>query len=384
MNKTQLKKSLHELLQQSRGDKQVSSCYLDTEQGIDACGEWLGQQLARGLFHAYDAQGKDSLIASLKQAINENWDPKAKSLALFWSLGQGSSLLFAIPLPLQISNRISVYRQPDIRPILPLLNAESNLTILAYRSKQMQVFDVNLGQIRPVAWALAPHLASPYYTSQNEPRGIDSDKRLKLVCLSLINSKHKPLMLAASSEDLAYLRQWLPRAISWNLDAHITVPHVLGETSLPRYIEQQFRLHQHLAIDGLLHRLLNSVRSRGPAVTGSIASLRALQQQQADRLVVTDAALNEHGGLCANCGAVPLDVGHADSCAACGHDMSIRFHHVIESCWMAYEQGLPVYQVESDELQYLGGMGCILERDEPARQSAPKPVAQPQGFDLVA
>ena len=211
MNKTQLKKSLHELLQQSRGDKQVSSCYLDTEQGIDACGEWLGQQLARGLFHAYDAQGKDSLIASLKQAINENWDPKAKSLALFWSLGQGSSLLFAIPLPLQISNRISVYRQPDIRPILPLLNAESNLTILAYRSKQMQVFDVNLGQIRPVAWALAPHLASPYYTSQNEPRGIDSDKRLKLVCLSLINSKHKPLMLAASSEDLAYLRQWLPR-----------------------------------------------------------------------------------------------------------------------------------------------------------------------------
>ncbi len=384
MNKSQLKIRLRELLQKSRGHAQIGSCYVDTGQGIEACRQWINQNLITDSHDGYDQEANDNLISNLTRAVEENWSPTIGSLALFWGISHDSPLLLAVPLPMRVNHRISVYRQPDIRPIIPLLNDESNITILAYRGTQMQVFDVNLGEMKPVAWALAPHLAGPAYTSHNEARSMEGDRRLKLVCLSLINSKHKPLMLAANSEDLDQLRNWLPRAIAWHLDAHLTLPHSLGETGLSNYIEQQFRLHQGLAADGLVNRLLNSVRTRGPAVTGSIASLRALQQKRVDRLVVTDEALNEPGGRCAHCGALQLDIGQSDTCAACGHDMSIGFHHVIESCWMAYEQDIPVYQVGSDELQYLGGMGCILEHDDRSQVIMPKPAAELRGLDLVA
>ena len=190
-------------------------------------------------------------------------------------------------------------------------------------------------------------------------------------------------MLAATAQDLDHLRHWLPQVISWNLSAQIALPDDLGELGLPAYVEQQFHLHRQLHAGSLVTSVLAFMRGHGPAVAGTIASMRAIQQKRADHLLITRKALNEPGGHCSYCGTFPSETTATSVCSSCGQDINTGYHHVIESCWMAIEQDLPVVAVESDELQYLGGMGCILERDQHP-QVMPKPAVATPGLDLVA
>lgn len=384
MNANKLKSGLAALLPYSLGNFRIASCYLDMTKGIDHCLDWLSEQIVKAHFYAGGAEGKSQLLSVLKTEISNHRDTDAQSLALFWRVGQDDALVSVMPLPIRSANRISVYRQPDIRPLLPLLNDESNATILAYLDKRVHVFDVSLGKIKPVSWALAPHLSGNPVSSYSGNLDVGGENQLKALCTSLIHLRYKPLILVAKSEDIPTLKAWLPDVIEWNLDSCFTLPKWLGKNGLSSYIGQQYRLQQRMQSSGLANRLLSVIRSRGPATAGTVASLRSIQENRAKRLLITHETLTEPGGYCSSCGAMPLDIGQADTCPGCGQGMSIQFHHVIESCWMAYQQNIPVYPVESSELLYLGGVGCILKQKGISNSQPFTPAGSRHGLELVA
>jgi hypothetical protein len=108
-------------------------------------------------------------------------------------------------------------------------------------------------------------------------------------------------------------------------------------------------------------RLVSGVRRRGGAVTGGLATLEALREGHAEVLVIAKGFSPD-----------PLwgwDDGDTNRIRERAPDLRA------ELIRLAGQQGVPVEVVDSDELRYLGGVGCLLS-DRPLGQAQRQPSRQ--------
>ncbi len=359
VNFKSLRHSLTRLHDTVQGQQQIISCYLDTGTGLSACQQFVDQQLTYDWYDQMQQldQHAGEIIEFIKQAIAEHWHPQSSCMALYYSYDANQPLLEVFNLDFSLDSQLGVHHQPDLRPIMSLLNPIQNTTILAYMDKVIQIYDVELGKLRPVAWAMAPHLSAVSGTEQDAQRSQRSDKRIHQVCRSLLKLSKKPLMIAANSSVATQIKSWLPSKIGWKLQANIDVPHHLSHSKFKSYMQDYFARRARIETESITARLLNSLHFRGPAVTGAIPCLHALDNRQANQLIINQQAPSTP---------------------------SAEFAPVIEASWLAFQQGIPVYQVQSDELSYRGGIGCMLKPQYKVDQAAILPPDQFKQVELVA
>ena len=336
VNFKSLRHSLTKLHDSVQGSQQIISCYLDTGKGLTECQQYVEQQLTYDWYdqmHQFD-QHASEIIGLIKQEIARNWHPQTTCMALFYSYQTNQPMLEVFNLDYKVDSQIGIHNEPDLRPILSLLNPIQNTTILAYMDKVIQIYDVELGKLRPVAWAMAPHLSAETATEQNRQPAAGTDKRIHQVCRSLLKLSKKPLMIAANSTVATQIKSWLPSRVGWKLRGDIEVPHHLSHSKFKNYMQDYFQRRARIESESITARLLNSLHFRGPAVTGAIPCLHALDNRQAQKLIINRQS------------ATPVNQDFAPA---------------IEASWLAVQQGIPVYQVHSDELAYRGGIGCMLK-----------------------
>jgi peptide subunit release factor 1 (eRF1) len=180
------------------------------------------------------------------------------------------------------------------------------------------------------------------------------DSPVRLIQRSLAASS-TPLLLAGDEATLKKLVDWLPqRAISRLLGTLAVPPGFDQREAVDLMRDRLAAIHAEESLQ-LVSRVVAAIRTHGPAVAGHVATLEALRQGSVDTLVIADAGQPKSGA-------------HWDA--------------KIELSRQACRQGTRVVLADSEELRYLGGVGCLLRQ---RREAAAMPVPTRFGqLDLVA
>lgn len=366
----------------------IISCYLDTQHGPQACHDFIAHQLEKPRHLAWcgimGLPDLDLIKQDLESSINQNWHTQAKSLAIFACMGESCTQVEILPLPVSIDNQLSIYSRANILPLLNLLHINENSTLLSFIDGVIQIFDRDLGVSRPIAWAVAPHLSNDRYISDSSGNKGKPQNNLKNVCLSLLKSQKKPLIIAADPVHVDTIKAWLPKKIAWHFKNNIVLPYNLGQSRFIRYVEEQFALQRQIESQNLATRLINSLRFKGPAIAGHVATLDALKFHQVDHLLVSKEYAHSMSRKCIHCGSFNQG-SHSDKhCSHCGKNPVIPWNAVIEASWLASKKNIPISVVESDDLHYAGGIGCLLRHNHKAAVHPIQHPSQHRGLDLVA
>jgi len=243
-----------------------------------------------------------------------------------------------------------------------LLQREPPFTVLLAQAGRVQVLDIDLAVATPRAWvddaempqATGGNLIGSVAGSVSTSRMVRLDRSVRLI-QKLLAGSPTPLLLAGDEASLRRVIDWLPqRAVSRLLGA-VTVPRGFDQRETVELLRGRLAdIHAEISMQ-LASSVVAAMRTRGPAVAGHVAALEALRQGNVDTLVIADA-----GRL--NLGA------HWDA--------------TIELSRQACQQGTRVVLADSEELRYLGGVGCLLRQRDEAR-AMPVP-ARFSHLDLVA
>ena len=380
-----LRKGIIDLRQRMQADDQIISCYLDTQQGPEACVDFISEHLMTDddAARQQPVPLNQKIVDIIHQLIQHNWNPAVKSLAVFSSYSNQQPQLAVFALASELKNRIGIYHEPDLRPLLSLFHPLQNSAVLAYLDNVIQIFDIELGKSKPVAWAVAPQLTSPFKADHGKTDSATS-KPLQQVYISLLRLSKKPLMIAASGPNLSRIKSWLPPRIGWKLQPDIVLPYYLGHRSLSDFIQDYLERQMRIESDNSATRLLNSLRCKGPAVAGPVPSLEALLNHQVDELIISQQSDEPLATPCSHCRKLCLNHSATGNCRHCGQQLSRSWYPEIEASWLAFEQSIPVYQDSSHGLRYRGGIGCILKpRDNSCQLPVPR-AGRPSTIDLVA
>jgi hypothetical protein len=376
MNGNEIESTLDSIAAMSNRYNKVLSCYLDIRQGKDVCLEFIKVQakhIQSTLFMNDRAVVKD-LALQLEQLTEQSWDSKDVSLALFISQGEEIPMVKILRLKSPVDNQLSLYSRADILPLLNMQNGLTDRTLLVFIDGRIQIFDVDLGIIKPVAWASAPHLKNPQQDERKQIKSAPRDKHLHNVCLSLLKSSKKPLMIAAQSSEIEIIKSWLPKKISWKLNEDIILPYNVNQTGVFAFIQKHLLILQQAETQSYISMLLNSMRVKGPAITGPSASINALDNNQVSQLMIARTYGHQASWKCQHCGQVMSDLSTNDKCS-CTESAAIKpWNPIIEASWLAYHNQVPVFQVDSDDLRYLGGIGCLLKQRQEADRLPLKPL----------
>ncbi len=362
----------------------VISCYLDMLSGKNACESFITENLRQLLDHApsLDNDTRQTLVESFIEKLHQHWHPQAKGLTIFCENFDRIPEFICFALPQNMGNQFSVYTKANILPLLTLKDERLNGSVLAYTDEVIQIYDINLGQIRPMAWATAPRLSKTRHitVSQDEPR--EFDKRLQRVCLSLLRSQDKPMLVAANAENLEHIKQWLPRKIAWKITDTIELPYELGHSAFSEFLQAYFQQQKQIDTRRIDENIKNSLHVKGATVLGPVSTLEALRNQQVDRLLISPTENQRVNTHCLHCNSL-LVKPMSQTCNHCGLSIQEPWDPMIEASWMAEAQQVPVIEIKSDELSYLGGMACFIKQKREADLIPIKP-APSKGLDLVA
>jgi peptide subunit release factor 1 (eRF1) len=162
-----------------------------------------------------------------------------------------------------------------------------------------------------------------------------------------------PLVVAADGDRLEELVAWLPRRLKSRVVERLALSRCGSEAAAIDQARKHVAGTRDRESAELTARLVRVLRPHGSAVFGQVATEQAVRTGNADTLVVADGRVDAGGS---------------------------RWDARIELTRLARQQGIPVITSDSDELHYLGGVGCTLRR-----RSVGRAAMLPSGrIELVA
>lgn len=357
-----LNEFLHSLVAIEVGDAPVLSCYLDARAGTDACLAFVArsaERIRRNLGGAAQFDF-DAAVAAVEKTIRTGWDAQVQGLAVFARGPVGGRLLSVLRLAVPVDNALTLYRLPEIAPLLLLREREARFTLLLALDRGVEVLDLDTGLAASRAWIRRRAVNSGVdpETNPGRPRRcriLILDKAVRTLRRVLAGGPRVPLLLAGEADVLAELRGWLPRRLA---------SRVLGRLELPAWqgrADALARARAHVAAirdqgtGALVAHALRAARRAGAAVTGAGAAEEALHSRRASTL------------LLAADGAPPA---------------ASQWYPRIELAHRAWRQGVTVIAAESAQLCAVGGIACLL-RPGPRRGAVVLP-ARPHQVGLVA
>ncbi len=356
-------------------DAPYLSCYLDMRDGEAAARRFIAQRA-----HAIRADLHTAVMPDFEQALGMLLEELARpvhvgtaGLAVVARAAAGGPFLHVLRLAVAPRNHLTFYRVPAIAPLLSLDVLEQRFTLLLAREAGIQVLDVDLGRATPRAWAAWP------------PAGRGDgpvDRRARLLRAALRCTEGAPLVLGGEPRRLEEVLAWLPNRATARLAGTVRVPSHLRQREAVDEVVTRLGEERRAASAQLADRLIRSLCSGGPAVAGALAAFDALCSGAADRLVIVDDPEPAVRWVCDTCGHASSTAAATQRCAACGRAGLREWQGTSELVRLATQHGVPVELVDSDELRYVGGVGCLLKT--PAEtQAMPEPAVAGQ-LDLVA
>jgi ribosomal protein L7Ae-like RNA K-turn-binding protein len=338
------------------------SCYLDTRVGKSACLQFVNDQ-ARSVSAQLEGRALldfQSAATMVARQVERNWRADSQGMALFARSITGGRYLSVLHTAAPLRDSMTVYRVPQILPLLELQYTAPAFTLLQAREGTVQVLDVDAQQARPRAMAVG-------LRSQQRLRGAVREalhptngsslawlKRPLQRLRPILARSVSPMVLAGDADTLDAVSSALPRRIAAHLADTVSIPRRLDERAGIDHVRQHVMQTRRMLAKQLAARLVQATSARGAAATGPFAAQQALQEGSAGTLVV----------------------------AADASTHAVFWDARIELSRLAQQQGVPVVVADSDELRHLGGIGCLLTQRTETR-AEPQPVRYGT-LDLVA
>jgi len=340
------------------------SCYLDARAGKASCQHFLERKSAiiRQKLSGSARFAFENALAMLQRQMEEYWNAEAQGLAMFARGLAGGRHLSVMHLAVPLENSLITYRAPELLPLVELLQREPPFTLVLAQGGRVQVSDIDLGVNTPRAWvddARIPRATSDVLdrsaagsTTTNSMVRLDRPARLIQRTLAASST---PLLLAGDEATLKKVINWLPQRALSRLLGTVAVPLGLGQREAVELLRGTLSdIHAEESMQ-LVSRLVTAIRTHGPAVAGHLAAMEALRQGSVDTLVIADAGQPNVGA-------------HWDA--------------KIELSRQACRRGTRVVLADSEDLRYLGGVGCLLrQRHETHAMPVPSRFGH---LDLVA
>jgi hypothetical protein len=357
------------------------SCYLAASEGLAACREFLAtdRQRLKQTLPLQQQLGLDEAFAMADEALSRHWRKGLVSMAVFARHGGSDRFLHVALLEEAVASQTYCYRLPQLFPLFALQQASQRYRLLLARRTGLQVLDIDGESARVCAW-------SGTTTQRDLAPTTQLDGQTLALRRVLSDKSGLALVIAGDEELLPIVEEWLPKRALARTDDLIPVPEYLDINETVEYVRTDRRDRRRLESGLEVSRLIRSMRGRGGAVTGPRATLEALRAGQVETLLLgySEGSLRDMpaGFLCNACdepGARDFD---ADICIECGGEKLSGRDFLAEVAWLVARNGTNIVFSDSDELRYLGGVGCLLNQPVET-QVMPRPIAH-RRLDLVA
>lgn len=338
-------------------DAAFLSCYLDASAGRAACLRFLVEKAA-AIRAKLDGNARlefENALTMVERQLELVWHPEVKGLALFARSPAGGRQLSVLRLAVPVANRLALYRLPEILPLVELVEKESPFMLLLARQGGLQVLDADIGRVAPRAWAADVRRLQTTAGARSGSGSVATLDRGLQTMRRIVSASSSPLVLAGDSDAMAKVREWLPRRAAARLADCVEVPCHLEQHEAIDRIRSDLAEVRRVESRRLATRLVRAMRGGSLAVAGECATLEALHAGLAHTLVLS---------------------------ADCDRSDNVQWDAPIELSRLAWRQGARVVLADSDELRYLGGVGCLLR--QPAEAAAMRTPPRAQRLDLVA
>jgi hypothetical protein len=365
------------------------SCYLDLEDDETACNAFVRRRVEelRAGFDGTVRLDFEQALEMLQSALDSVWTDEHNRPAAVAVFARGLNEhchLVVVPMHEAVEPAMTWYRLPDLTQLWANHQPDRDFTLVLARRGGIQVIDVQGESTTPRAWASyrigrGASDARPSATNLMIP-----PQRLKVLRRSLAGPSELPLVIAGDGHCLDELTGAMPARALTRLRDVMRLPSHLDTDAAVAFAKRRIDMRLNLQNERAAARLMRVVEKGGLAVTGAAASHSALRAGAAEMLIIAKPHCAETLLQCSDCGAISTSTHVHGTCAACGGKAFQEWDAAVELVRLALQQGVPVVRTDSEDIEVLGGFGCLLRQPVESEVIA-EPTAQPgTTLDLVA
>ncbi len=352
------------------------SCYLDLEENQDS---WRGTldkrtHLLRHILKGDELTDFENALAKIETWLSTELLPETKGVAIFVrGIFGGAFMLpmqFAVPLP----NWVSIYPTPNIYHLVELKDNYHRYVVLLAMEDWARIIEVNLGAATTAVWLQRPEtrkrVATQWTRSHyqvNQPHRGDRFVHEKIAVLEKLMAAegYTHLILAGDPEITQRVRRALPDHLLKKLVDVIPAAERDNHDDIVMATLSTFIEHEELESQTIAERLIQGLSSQNLAVVGSTDTLNTLRWGEVDTLVMASDYQPSPGWTCSSCHDMGTELPETEVCTSCGKTAVRPLDMREELLRLAGRQNCQVEVVEqSDMLMSLGGVGCLLRREQ--------------------
>ena len=349
----------------------VVSSYLNAEQGIAACLEYLAERnlLLRRTIPTEQRKSFNQSMEHIECVVKEcGQDPAIRGIVVFVRSVEDPFLLH-MRFPMPVANQLAVDRVPHIFQLMALKNTYDRYVVVLMNKKRASILEVNLGAVTRQTWSdhsIPPNRIERQWSKERYQRHrqkqTDETIREKIKALDELmgTGAHNHLILSGEPAMVTRLKARLPSHLRQKL-----VDTVPGQTTdrlsdivdatLSSFVEyQQQHSHTYVAI------LQQAVYTNGLGILGTNASLKCLRHARADMLVMAEEYDPGPAWQCRECRDTQIGRDSPQACPECSIKQFRNFSVKEEMIRLAEGSSCDVMVVQgSDFLIAGGGVGCL-------------------------
>jgi hypothetical protein len=383
---TALRDELERLAVVEPSDADFLSCYVNPQAGRSAALAWFDERIAALREALCNRQGAvmrldlEQAAEMTRGALAALWDDEGTppGVAIFARGLAGGQYLSVVRLREPVRPSLSFYAVPDLTQTVSAQRCATPFTLILARRGGLQVLDVEGSEVVSRAWAaLRPTARGSVQTAAQ------SRERFRVLRRALAGANETPLVAAGDGNCLDDLTAALPARALGRLSDVLRVPATLDQESAVRFVQQRLAQRSDLQHQQAASRLLRAVRTGGLGVAGAIASYEALRADAVETLVIDPQHDFPDLRQCTDCGRLQAAAKTAAHCSQCGGRRASEWAAAVELVRLALQRHIPVVATQSEDVRYLGGVGCLL-REPFEVEVMPQPAVERPALDLVA
>ncbi len=384
MELRELQAHLVSLANQEEADAPFVNCYLNLESGVVGYRKPLDEAVClfkKRIPLVCKSQFWEA-IGRIEAFVGSGLLPASKGAAIFSRGGQKPFFLplqFGAPLP----SSITLSAQPSIFHLVELMDNFHRYVVLLSSEEAARILEVNVGTITEAAIVRRPDLRQRSGREWNRDhfRRYRSARTVRFVneqirCLDqvLTAGGYRHFILAGDPRLTAQVQKALPRSLSALFVAAVHIPGTASADELVTVTLDAFVAREEVESQRMARRLGHELRTGGPAVAGTIASMQALSSGNVRLLIMASTYEPGPGWMCASCGGLKVAPLPPPACQVCN---ASNFREVLvkeEMTRVAVRNGCQIEIVEDHQaMESFAGVGCLLRYLTP--ESFRKPAA---------
>ena len=276
----------------------VASCYFDLQNGVERGLDFLMERkrlLEKSLVHRA-RQDLNQAVSDVHACLRAKVDTSTKGMAIFSRTGTSPFLLplqFRVPL----TNQFVYAPTPYIYPLIELKDKYHRYVILIATSQSARILEVNLGAVTESLWTEMPELrerigrvwTKEHYQNHSQNRTDRFFKEKMEILEKLMDGGgYSHLIVAGNPKITSQLQKQLPKRLSTQLVDIIPASGKIKTESLVEKTLASFIQHEQEESFKAVKRLKAELFGDGLAVVGEDECIRALEDGQADMLLLAD------------------------------------------------------------------------------------------------